>query len=447
MGACMLVRRAAIDEVGPPDADFFLFSEEVDWCYRFAPGGLEDALHPGGAVRPRRRRLARRRALSRERPRASALLPQASRPEEAEQVRSLLRASLVLRGSSSAGSRGDVPRRRPLARDGRRPLAARAMSSVFLLVRLAARDGTRARAGGDRGPRGRACGARRRRSPGGSAIVFGAMGVVVRSSMPRSTLALVLLARRRGRRGAVRVPPAGRAAASRGAARSGSPGSILGLLLWHVAGEIGGDGLFHLARARKLLELGDLSLVVGERVRRRRAPPGYAFPLWHGFLALVAKVALHRPGRGRAPRADRARPARRARRLRGRLRRVPARDARRCLGGAAVAIAAMAPGHGGAYTALALPATAARQLLVPAALALALAAMRRPSPGLLASAGVASLVLAVVHPTYAIFLWIPFGGFLPSAGRGAGAASASGALALAALVVPGRRCFSSGSCR
>ena len=35
-----------------------------------------------------------------------------------------------------------------------------------------------------------------------------------------------------------------------------------------------------------------------------------------------------------------------------------------------------------------------------------------PSTGLLASAGVASLVLAVVHPTYAIFLWIPFAGFL-----------------------------------
>ena len=72
----------------------------------------------------------------------------------------------------------------------------------------------------------------------------------------------------------------------------------------------------------------------------------------------------------------------------------------------------MAPGHGGAYTALALPATASRQILVPAALALALAAMRAPRRGLLASAGLASLVLAAVHPTYAIFLWIPFAGFL-----------------------------------
>ena len=63
MGACMLVRRAAIDAVGPPDPSFFLFSEEVDWLYRFAAGGLEDALHAGRAVHARGRRLARRPAL------------------------------------------------------------------------------------------------------------------------------------------------------------------------------------------------------------------------------------------------------------------------------------------------------------------------------------------------------------------------------------------------
>jgi N-acetylglucosaminyl-diphospho-decaprenol L-rhamnosyltransferase len=35
MGAVMLARRTAIDEVGLLDEDFFLFSEETDWCYRF----------------------------------------------------------------------------------------------------------------------------------------------------------------------------------------------------------------------------------------------------------------------------------------------------------------------------------------------------------------------------------------------------------------------------
>ncbi len=32
MGAVWLVRRAAIDEVGPADDAFFLFSEETDWA-------------------------------------------------------------------------------------------------------------------------------------------------------------------------------------------------------------------------------------------------------------------------------------------------------------------------------------------------------------------------------------------------------------------------------
>ena len=35
--------------------------------------------------------------------------------------------------------------------------------------------------------------------------------------------------------------------------------ALLGLALWPAAPEVGGDGLFHLARARKLLELDDLS--------------------------------------------------------------------------------------------------------------------------------------------------------------------------------------------
>jgi hypothetical protein len=39
MGAVMLARRTAIDEVGLLDEDFFLFSEETDWCYRFRRAG------------------------------------------------------------------------------------------------------------------------------------------------------------------------------------------------------------------------------------------------------------------------------------------------------------------------------------------------------------------------------------------------------------------------
>ena len=62
--------------------------------------------------------------------------------------------------------------------------------------------------------------------------------------------------------------------------------------------------------------------------------------------------------------------------------------------------------------------------------------MRDPTKGLLASVGVASLVLAVVHPTYAIFLWIPFAGFLAVRWAWRCEKFGSGSLTLAALVVP-----------
>jgi N-acetylglucosaminyl-diphospho-decaprenol L-rhamnosyltransferase len=46
MGAVMLARRAAIEEVGPLDEDFFLFSEETDWCYRFRRAGWDVLFTP-----------------------------------------------------------------------------------------------------------------------------------------------------------------------------------------------------------------------------------------------------------------------------------------------------------------------------------------------------------------------------------------------------------------
>ena len=57
MGACLLVRREAVEEVGPADEDFFLFSEETDWCYRFRAAGWQvlftpdaEFVHVGGAA-------------------------------------------------------------------------------------------------------------------------------------------------------------------------------------------------------------------------------------------------------------------------------------------------------------------------------------------------------------------------------------------------------------
>lgn len=41
LGACMLVRRSAVGDVGPMDARFFLYFEDMDWCRRFWKAGFE----------------------------------------------------------------------------------------------------------------------------------------------------------------------------------------------------------------------------------------------------------------------------------------------------------------------------------------------------------------------------------------------------------------------
>jgi N-acetylglucosaminyl-diphospho-decaprenol L-rhamnosyltransferase len=47
MGACLLVRKQAADTVGLFDEDFFMFSEETDWCYRFRQAGWKVLFYPG----------------------------------------------------------------------------------------------------------------------------------------------------------------------------------------------------------------------------------------------------------------------------------------------------------------------------------------------------------------------------------------------------------------
>jgi N-acetylglucosaminyl-diphospho-decaprenol L-rhamnosyltransferase len=106
MGAAMLVRRAAFDDVGPFDEDFFLFSEETDWCYRAAERGWEvvftpeaTCVHVGGASHGGR--------LFRENVRGHLrFLAKHRGPGEAERARRLLRASLLLRGRLFRGERG-----------------------------------------------------------------------------------------------------------------------------------------------------------------------------------------------------------------------------------------------------------------------------------------------------------------------------------------------------
>jgi GT2 family glycosyltransferase len=49
-GMFMMVRRTAIDEVGPMDEDYFLYFEETDWCYRFAAAGWKMLFWPGARI-------------------------------------------------------------------------------------------------------------------------------------------------------------------------------------------------------------------------------------------------------------------------------------------------------------------------------------------------------------------------------------------------------------
>jgi N-acetylglucosaminyl-diphospho-decaprenol L-rhamnosyltransferase len=41
VGAFLLARRQAVEQVGPMDEGFLLYSEEVDWCYRFRQAGWD----------------------------------------------------------------------------------------------------------------------------------------------------------------------------------------------------------------------------------------------------------------------------------------------------------------------------------------------------------------------------------------------------------------------
>jgi len=197
-------------------------------------------------------------------------------------------------------------------------------------------------------------------------------------------------------------------------------GAALAGVLWWATGTIGGslgptvsDALFHLARVRKLDDAGALtSIRVVDDFSGAPPNPGYAFPLWHGALALVARLAgvdptlvvLYLPavltplallfayGAGAAL-------------------------FRSWAGGVATAtgeLALVVFGRDGVgwLQFLAQPGGAARLLLVPGLLALVFAYLQDGGRALLATGAAAAFVLAVVHPTYAVFVALPLAGFL-----------------------------------
>lgn len=110
MGACMLLRREAIVEVGLCDEDYFLFSEETDWCYRFREAGWEVVFFPGAEC-THVRGAAHAGRLYRENLRGHLLFLTKHRDARtAERARRLLLLSLRVRGVLFRGDRGRVYR-------------------------------------------------------------------------------------------------------------------------------------------------------------------------------------------------------------------------------------------------------------------------------------------------------------------------------------------------
>ena len=110
MGAALLVRRSAVEEVGLFDEDFFMFSEETDWLYRFRRAGWQvwftpdaEVVHLGGASHGGRLYIENLRGILR------FQLKNRS-PREAERTRRLLLWSLRLRALVFRGDRGDTYR-------------------------------------------------------------------------------------------------------------------------------------------------------------------------------------------------------------------------------------------------------------------------------------------------------------------------------------------------
>jgi hypothetical protein len=182
--------------------------------------------------------------------------------------------------------------------------------------------------------------------------------------------------------------------------------------VWWTAEVVDGEELFHLARVRKLEEVPTLySVRVANEFRDASLHPGYGFPLWHGVLALVARLADVDPGLVVLKLGSLLVP----------LALVLAYGAGAALfaswaGGVATAVAqaaivAFPDGGTGAFRGLALPEGAARLLLVPAVLCLVFAYVRSGRRIELVTVAAAALGLAAAYPTYAVLVCVPLAGF------------------------------------
>lgn len=210
----------------------------------------------------------------------------------------------------------------------------------------------------------------------------------------------------------LRAPVASESTERRALAGVAAAGAIFAGAVWWAANTIYGDGLFHLGRIRKLEALDLTSLNVLNEFRDGGLHPGYAFPVWHSAVALVARLADVDPAVALQHLPAILTP------LAVVLAYAAGAALFRSFGGGVATAAAQVGLLGfsrsgtGSFDFLALPPTVARALITPALLALVFSVAAGGRRRGVLSIAAASLALALVHPTYAFFVALPLAGFL-----------------------------------
>ena len=213
-------------------------------------------------------------------------------------------------------------------------------------------------------------------------------------------------------------------------------GLVFGIALWHVAGVITGDALFHLGRVQKLYSFGHLHVRSVDEFADGGLHPGYAFPLWHAFLALVARVGGVSPTQVMLHEPSAIAPVAFAVVYEAGLALFRSVWLGVAVLAASVSAVALAAGHGGSFALLSQPGTLDRHVLVPVALTLFFLFLRHPTPVLGLSLAAIGVEVLLVHTSTAVFLGIPLLGFAVARVVLSRTDLRSSAVALAALFVP-----------
>ena len=188
-------------------------------------------------------------------------------------------------------------------------------------------------------------------------------------------------------------------------------GLAAGIAYWWVA-SYGGDSFFHLGRVRKLVDFDSISLRSLDEYRDGGLHPGYAFPLFHGFLALVSKLSGADPDQVVLHGPTALLPLSFLLTYESGVALFRSRWAGAATMLVSFALLGLAPGHGGSVVSLPLAANASRMLILPALLALVFLYVREPSWALLASVAAAAGAMTLTHPPHSALVLVVLGGFL-----------------------------------